>query len=186
MKTKYILHGGFRKGEIHEDNSHFYAEILKDAPQYAKILLVCFAKDDDRIPLATTKVMDELNKNKWQKSLDFEIANDSTFIEQISSADIIYFHGGTTAKLLAVLKKFSDLKRLFEGKIIAGESAGANVLAAFCYSPNADQVITCLGILPIKIIPHYCEAYKGKLDDVGHGLETVLLPEYKFKIVEIP
>lgn len=184
MKTKYILHGGFERNNTTTDRSPFYIEILKDAPPAPKILLVCFAKDDERISLATTKVIDEFNKNKWQRKLTFEVANESTFIEQVKSADIFYLAGGTTLKLLDTLEKFPDLGELFRGKIIAGESAGANVLATFCYSPSANHVLECLGILPVKIIPHYCESYKGKLDTVGHGLELLLLPEYTFKVYE--
>lgn len=182
MKTKFILHGGFKPGQVEEDNSKFYSEILKDAPEKVKILLVCFAKDIERVPSATTKVMAEFNKSKWQKENTFEIASEESFVEQLKSADIVYLHGGRTLKLLDTLKRFPSLKELFIGKIVAGESAGANVLAKFCYSPNADEVIEGLGILPIKIIPHYLKEYKGKLDGVGQELETLFLPEYQFKV----
>ena len=182
MKTKFILHGGFKPGQAEEDNSKFYNEILKDAPEGAKILLVCFAKDTERVSVATTKVMAEFNKNKWQKEITFEIASEESFVEQVKSADVIYLHGGRTLKLLDVLKRFPNLKELFSGKTIAGESAGANVLGKFCYSPSAGEVIECLGILPIKIIPHYSEEYRGKLDEVGQELEMLFLPEYQFKV----
>lgn len=182
MKTKFILHGGFAKGKTDEDNSKFYTEILKDAPGKAKVLLVCFAKDDDRILDATTRVMAEFNKNKWQKEITFEIANNESFLEQIKSSDVIYFNGGRTLKLLDVLKKFPDFRNLFDGKIVVGESAGANVLARYFYSPNADSVGEGLGFLPIKIIPHYAEQYKGKLNDVGKDLEELDLHEYEYKV----
>ncbi|MBI4158496.1 MAG: Type 1 glutamine amidotransferase-like domain-containing protein [Candidatus Yanofskybacteria bacterium] len=182
MKTKFILHGGFKPGQTEEDNSKFYSEILKDAPEGAKILLVCFAKDTERVAIATTKVMAEFNKNKWQKEITFEIANEESFVKQIKWADIVYLHGGRTLKLLDTLKRFPNLKELFNGKVVVGESAGANILGKFCYSPSADEVIECLGILPIKIIPHYSEEYGSKLDGVGQELETLLLPEYQFKV----
>lgn len=185
MKTKFILHGGFKPGQTEEDNSRFYSEILKDAPEGAKILLVCFAKDTERVATATTKVITEFNKNKWQKDIAFEIASEESFVEQIKSADIVYLHGGRTLKLRDALKRFPNLKELFSGKIVAGESAGANVLGKFCYSPSADQVIECLGILPIKIIPHYSEEYKGKLDGVGKELESVFLSEYEYRIFNL-
>ncbi len=40
-----------------------------------------------------------------------------------------------------------------------------------------------LGILPIKIIPHYKEEYKGMLDNVGQDLKEVLLPEYAHTVL---
>lgn len=182
MKTKFILHGGFKPGQTEEDNNRFYSEILKDAPEGAKILLVCFAKDTERVPVATAKVTAEFNKNKWQKEINFEVANEESFLEQVKSADVIYLHGGRTLKLLDTLKRFPNLKELFSGKTVAGESAGANVLGKFCYSPSADEVIEGLGILSIKIIPHYSEEYRGKLDGVGQGLEALLLPEYEYRV----
>ena len=183
MKTKLILHGGFKPGQTEEDNSKFYNEILKDAPEGAKVLLVCFAKDTERVAIATTKVMVEFNRNKWQKEIAFDIASEESFAEQVKSADVIYLHGGRTLKLLDTLKRFPNLRELFDRKIIAGESAGANVLGKFCYSPRADEVIECLGILPIKIIPHYSEEFRNKLDGVGQELETLFLSEYQFKIL---
>ena len=185
MKTKFILHGGFTKGKTEKNNREFYTEILKDAPEGAKILLVCFAKDDEHVPIATERVKVEFNKNKWQKEITFEVASDGLFIEQIKVADVIYFHGGTTLKLLEALKKFPNLKDSLSGKIVAGESAGANVFGKFFYSPSANKVDEGLGFLPLKIIPHYSEEYKGKLDNVGQDLESLLLPEYEYKVFEI-
>lgn len=184
MKTKFVLHGGFTKGKTDEDNSKFYIEILKDAPEGAKVLLVCFAKDDERVPEATKKVIGEFEKSKWQNKIYFDIAKQGSFEEQIKSSDVVYFHGGTTLKLLEALKNFPNLKRLLSGKIVAGESAGANVFGKFFYSPNADKVGEGLGFLPLKIIPHYSEKYKGKLDNVGNGLELLALPEYEFKVFQ--
>ena len=182
MKTKYLLHGGFTPGKQDEDNREFYSEILKDAPEKPNILLVCFAKDSERIPTATTKVMAEFNKNKWQDELFFEVANQESFVKQVESADIIYLHGGTSLKLLDALKRHSNLGELFKGKTIAGESAGANVLGQVFYSPSSDSVSEGLGLLPIKVIPHYSEKYKGKLDNIKPELETLALPEYQFKV----
>lgn len=48
MKTKFILHGGFAKGEKQE-NDAFFKEILSTAPEEVKILLVYFAKEPNRI-----------------------------------------------------------------------------------------------------------------------------------------
>ena len=182
MKTKFILNGGFTKGKSDEDNSQFYSEILKDVPEGAKVLLVCFAKENDRISDATTKVMAEFNKNKSQNKVNFEVANEQSFLEQIKSSEVIYLHGGRTIKLLEALKKFPNLKDLLNGKVIAGESAGANVLCQFFYSPTTDHIGEGLGFLPVKIIPHYSKEYEGKLDSVGSDLELLLLPEYQFKV----
>lgn len=184
MKTKFILHGGFTPGNQQENNSDFYKEILKDAPEKVKVLIVPFAKDPERIPITTERVKGEFNAIKNGKEIDFEVANEESFLEQIKSTDIIYFQGGTTLKLLGVLKKFPEMKDLLAGKTIAGESAGANVFGRFFYSPSANVVSEGLGILPLKIIPHYKEEYKDIFKDINQDLESLILKEYEYKVIE--
>lgn len=183
METKFVLNGGYTPGDVSVGGSDFYKEILKDAPENARILLVTFAKDSpEHVRLAIPKVTDSFNANKWQKNITVEIANEKDFISQVKSADIVYFHGGISLKLLEALRKYPTLEGSLAGKIVAGESAGANVLCKFFYSPHADSVSEGLGILPIKIISHYKKEYEGKLDNVGLDLEEVLLPEYLSKV----
>jgi peptidase E len=183
MKTKFILHGGFKVGATNEDNSDFYKEILKDAPENARVLLVPFAKEPERILPTTARVSAELNNNKSQENLTIEVANEKDFIQQIDLADVVYFQGGVSLKLLEALKKYPDLANHLNGKVFAGESAGANVMCKYFYRPSADGVFEGLGILPLKICPHYKEEYKGKLDNVGPDLEELLLPEYSYRII---
>ena len=181
MKTKFILHGGFTKGRTDEDNSDFYAEILRDTNANPRILLVPFAKEPDRVIPAVEKITGEFNAVKGTKELDIDVANEKNFISQLDLADIAYFHGGRSLRLLEALKKYPELKNHLAGKVVAGESAGSNVWGTYFYSPRADQVSEGLGILPIKIIPHYQNEYEGKLDSVGADLEEVLIPEYEHR-----
>lgn len=185
MKTKFVLNGGFspEKEKVEKDRSDFYKEILKDAPENAKVLVVLFAKDDpERMQASILKVTSAFNTNKWQKNITVEIADKENFIEQVKSVDIVYFTGGRSLVLLEALKKYPNIEKFLEGKTVAGESAGANVFCKFFYSPLADSVSEGLGILPIKIIPHYKKEYEGRLDGVGLGLEELLLPEYSYRI----
>jgi peptidase E len=185
MNTKFILHGGFNPEKIKEDNSDFYTEILKGTPQITKLLLVPFAKDADRVALSIKKVSSEFIKNNsWNKHIEIKVASEHEFIEQLLWADVIYFHGGVSLRLLETLKKFSSLEKCLAHKTVAGESAGANVWARYFYSPQADTVVEGLDVLPIKIIPHFKEEYKGKLDIVGQQLEEVYLPEYTFRVFQ--
>ncbi len=179
----FILHGGFNTEEKGRDNSDFYSTILKADSQGKRLLLVPFAKDSDRIPRAIEKVTTEFNSVKGDREIFIETANEDHFVDQVKNADIIYFHGGVSLKLLGALKKYPELHKYLQGKVVAGESAGANVWCKYFYSPHADGVFEGLGILPFKIIPHYKEEYKDKLDDVGCDLEELHLSEYEFKIL---
>lgn len=183
MKSKFILHGGFQKGKIDEDNTLFYSEILKDTGRNSNVIIVPFAKDPERILPTTEKVIAEFNKVKGSKNLYFEVAKEKTFIEQLESADIVYFQGGTTLKLMNVLNQFVGIKeRLLKGKTVAGESAGANALCTLFYSPSANGIYEGLRVLPIRIIPHYTDKHEGLFGNKGLHLETLYLEEYEYKV----
>lgn len=187
MSTKYILHGGFVSGNTDEDNSTFYEEILKDTPDNVRILLVTFAKDEDgdRISRAIKKVSREFEDAKGAKNISIAIVTKEDFLNQIQDADVIYFHGGVSLNLLEALKQYPELKSALKGKIVAGESAGANVWCKYFYSRKSDTVSEGLGFLPIKLIPHYQEEYAHKLDSIDPALTELHLPEYQFKVFEV-
>lgn len=180
MKTKFILHGGFAKGEKQE-NDDFFKEVLSSAPKETRVLLVYFAKEPDRIAKNQEEDIQQFNKNKGDKILIFETATGDLFPEQTKKADIVYLHGGNSGLLLEALNEYPNLKELFDGKIIAGDSAGANVVCSAFYSMKIG-VSEGFSLIPIKIISHYLEENKDKLKNIKPELETLFLPEYQFKV----
>ncbi|MDB5258947.1 MAG: hypothetical protein JWO73_155 [Candidatus Taylorbacteria bacterium] len=183
MKTRIILQGGFNPGEKQE-NDPFFHEILNFAPKNAKILLVYFAKEENRIDANSREDIEQFEKNKGERNLYLEIATKDAFMRQLAGADIVYLHGGRTEKLLNALKEFPGFADAIRGKIVAGDSAGANVLSSVFYSMSMG-IGEGLGILPIKIICHYKEENKEMLQEIRPELETLLLPEYQIKVYEI-
>lgn len=184
MKTKYILHGGNAQ-HVNSENDKFFAEILKDTKDKVKILLVEFAGRDEKIDLNYQIDKSQFERVGEDKELAFEVATQPDFTEQIKGADIIYFGGGTTVRLMDKLKKYKNPGDLFSGKIVAGESAGANSLSAYCYSKSGGGVIQCLGCVPVKTIPHYEKGMESNFKDIFPEIEPLFLPEYKFKVFEI-
>ena len=186
QKIKFVLHGGFTP-KSKQGNDSFFKEILKNAPNYSKILLVYFAKESDRIVSNRQEDIAQFEKNKGDKNISFEVAGENIFLEQITHSDIIYLHGGSTVKLLNALKKYNNLKELFKNKIIAADSAGVNSISAYSYSQSADTIFKGIGLIPFKTICHYTEKYKDKVDELdkhGKKLEFLLLPEYQYKVFE--
>ncbi len=181
MKTKFILHGGFAS-HPNSENDAFFREILKDVPDSTKVLLVYFAKEIDRIPTSKAEDIAQFEKNKGYKNLLFETADEESFPEQIVGADVVYLHGGATLKLLNSLKKFSNLKELFNGKTIAGESAGAYALSTIFYSESAGGIFKGLGFIPVKTICHYSVQKEGKLSKGNSDLEQLFLSDYQYRI----
>ena len=184
MKTKVLLHGGFA-GHINTQNDVFFKEILKDVSNTTKVLLVLFAKSADKVSVNRDEDIAQFERNKGDKTISYQLADEESFVEQVKTSDAIYFHGGDTLKLLDTLKKFGDLKELFRGKIIAGESAGAYVLSKYFHSERAGGVFEGLGIVPVKTICHYTEKSKDREDllkECSPELETLLLPDYSYRV----
>lgn len=129
--------------------------------------------------------------------LSYAYAEPESFLEQIDAADVIYFHGGDTRLLLDVLPNAEDLKRHFEGKVIVGSSAGANMLAHYYWSSARGVMGEGKGILDINTMVHYGALNVGdhkrtfedwkreeaELEKVG-GQPVTRLPEGRFIIVE--
>lgn len=185
MKTKYILHGGFNKerGPVQE-NDEFFQEMLRDAPDSVKLLLVYFAEREEMVDLRIEQDKEQFSKNKGTKELEFKVATEESFLKDCQWADVIYLHGGRTVRLMAVLEKFQNLEQAFAGKVIAGDSAGANALGLLFFSKSSGEIGKGLGILPYKIVVHYADGAPNPLDDKLPGVETIVLHEYEIKIIE--
>lgn len=182
--TKYILHGG-RAQDPNAENDKFFEEILDSTSTNPQILLVHFAGKPEKAEQNWQRDTSQFERVKGNKTLNFKLATIDGFENQVQNADVLYLGGGTTVKLLDELKDFNNLTELFKDKIIAGESAGANVLATFCYSKSGGGVFKTLGILPVKTYPHYEGSGEEELEAVGEGLELLLLREYQFKVFEV-
>ncbi len=80
MKTKFILHGGFNKerGPIHQ-NDKFFSEILKDAPDEVKLLLVYFAEREEMIEARTQQDKEQFIQNCGGKKIEFQVTSQKTF-----------------------------------------------------------------------------------------------------------
>ena len=185
METKFILHGGFDPKQCIQENDSFLKRILKDASSNPKILLVYFAKEPNRVLKNMEEDILQFKKNSNGKNISFELADEKSFLEQIKRANIIYLHGGKTAKILETLKKFPTLKESFKGKIIAADSAGVNSISLCCYSQSAGGIVKGIGVIPFKTICHYSEKIKDKIEELNkydRKSELLLLKEYQYKV----
>lgn len=185
--TKFILHGGNTSVE-NKDNEAFFSEFTKDflVEKKISILLVYFAKDESKWSDLAKQDVDKISKISKRKSIHFEIAREGKFEEQIKSADVIYFRGGDTYKLLEKLKKIEKLKTLLLGKTIAGSSAGVCVLGKYFYDNDYDKFDEGLGVINYKIFCHYDESsleLVKKLDEYKEKLKILKIPQYKHKII---
>ena len=185
MKTKYILHGGNAQ-DVNEDNDLFFSEILKDFSGEVNVLLVQFAAIEEKQERYKQRHIVQFDRAKLGKKINYKVASVDEFVGQIEWADVVYLCGspGGTPRLLKELNKFENLIPLFKGKTVAGESAGANCLASYCFSKSGG-ILQTLGCVPVRIIPHYETGMEKMLNNFHEELELLLLPSYKFRVFEI-
>lgn len=192
--TKYILHGGYTSTG-NELNRTFYEEIGRDVPDKGTILLCYFASQDEDNSNRFKEDSERIKEQSHGKDFTFLFANEKDFIEQLKQADALYMRGGSTPRLLGILKKYDDFKENLEGKTVAGSSAGAYAIgqySAFHDDESGGKVREGLGLLPLRVVCHYessdlppnPEAFSS-LKNMAPELDLVLLKDFEWKIFKI-
>jgi peptidase E len=194
--TKYFLHGGMT-GVPCENNDNYYKKILNSVSGTVKVLLVYFAAEKDRWDELSEQHQAKFMAQADEKKIEFEIASDNVgeFAKQVKWCDIVYIRGGSTPMLQTQLEKVSNLQELFEGKIVAGSSAGAIVFAKYYYDQDSDKIFEGLDMLHVKMITHYLStgeyaATSGKdrlrmLEEYAESLPVYAIKETGFVVVEV-
>lgn len=182
--TKYILHGGYTR-EPNSDNDSFFREMTLGINGKVRILLNYFATvEESKNEKYFKEETERLLQNSGNKELEFEVAQIEKLKEQLEKADIMYMRGGSNRKLLEAISKTPDLEKLFEGKVIAGSSAGVYALSKYYVSNDSGKIGEGLGILNIKCYCHYEEGDRNvpKLKKYKEDLPILTLPNYKWAI----
>lgn len=154
--TKYVLNSGGLRNEpkLAKD---FFVEVLKNLGSTPKLLICNFAKlrEDWEEKFAEDQKMDCL---PGDVSPEFQLAFPDTFEEQIKNNDAIYIHGGDDHLVQYWLKQF-DLPKIWDGKVVATNSASSHALAMHFWTCDWRKTMDGLGILPIKFLAHYESDY---------------------------
>lgn len=187
--TKYILHGGFERQE-NELNRSFYRELVIDLPDKATLLLVYFASEYDEHEEAYKEQVKRITEI-INKPINFELATERTFLEQVSRADAVHFRGGHTPKLLSKLQNYPELKSLLtKKKTVSGSSAGAYALAKYGPGHSSKGIREGLGLVPVRVVCHFespemppnPESY-AELIKTAPELALVRLRDYEWKVL---
>jgi hypothetical protein len=163
--TKYVINSG-GIGNNPTRAKEYFAEILKGFGDKPKLLICCFAnpREDWEEKLIKDKE-GIINLAPEGVSPILELAFPKKFEEQIKNCDAMYIHGGDDHLLKYWFEKF-DIPKIWEGKVIATNSASSNILAKYFWTCDWRETIEGMGILPIKFIPHYNSNY-GNEDSRG-------------------
>ena len=197
--TKYVLNSGGLKNQPGRSKK-FLAEIVKGLGDKPKILVCLFAQPREDWETKFQQYYDGFFKMMPNGvKAGFSLAMPNTFEDQVAVSDIIYFHGGDDHLLKYWMSKF-DIPRLWEGKVVAGSSAGSDFLCKSHWSCDWRQCLDGLGILPIKFLPHLNSDFgdddpirgsidwdKAKIELENYGdksLPVYALEEGEFVIIE--
>lgn len=183
--TKYILHGGNSK-EINPENDSFFREITLGSKGKVLVLLNYFSREESEAPTLAEQDKKRLLQNSDNKNLEFEIAKPKKLAEQLKRAYAMYIRGGETTWLTKKMSQTSNLEKLFEGKTIAGSSAGVYVLSKYYWGNDSKKLGRGLGILNLKAFCHYTPndmKIVKKLLNYKEKLPLLTLPNYKWVVL---
>jgi len=163
--TKYILNSGGLKNAP-ELKKKFHQEIVKNLGNSPTILLCNFAQPREyweaKFNDYTTSIIEDMPDNVHPT---FILAYPDHFESLCKKADVVYMHGGDDYLLQYWMKGF-DLDTLFEGKVVATNSASSNLLSASYWTCDWRQCGDGFGVLPVKFISHF-ESSFGDNDPRG-------------------
>ncbi|MBI4121784.1 MAG: Type 1 glutamine amidotransferase-like domain-containing protein [Parcubacteria group bacterium] len=161
MPTKYILVGGYPH-KAPDGGKGFAEELVKGFDEPVKILDCLFARPRENWEKAFAQDQEFFAKQLPGKQLEFAMALPEQFREQVRLANVIYIRGGVSEALFLQLQKPSEgWQHELSGKTLAGSSAGADVISKYYYGLDDLQIAEGLGLLPVKVIPHYGSDYNA-------------------------
>jgi len=184
--TKFILHGGFPKEVKKFDNALFEA-LQNDVPDKGIVLLVYFAKPAEFYLELYNEHLPYLKIASHGRELNYLLADEQKFMEQIKQADSLYLAGGDSLLLLEKIKHYPEFADSIRGKTVLGSSAGANILGKYFYSVYAKHVLKGLGVLAVVIRPHDNREQKiyDELKSKCQDCQLIALKEFEMKILEV-
>ena len=156
--TKYVLNSG-AVGKYKEKAEKFFAEIVRDLGNTPKILICLFAVARENWEEKFQEDLEEIPPYLPQGiTASFELAMTDTFAEQVKECDVVYIHGGDDVLVQYWFKKM-NVPEVWEGKVVATNSASSDALATYFWTGDWRQIMEGLHILPIKILPHFNSDY---------------------------
>lgn len=151
-KTVYILAGGNDRKS--ENYGHRLSEEIAKHVTNPKLLSCFFSAQPEEWEQKAQDWKGWFSDHFTQPFI-YDYAKYETLLEQIDTADVVYFHGGDTRLLFEHLPETQELKKHFKGKVIIGSSAGANMLSTHYWSSTRGGFNEGRAVLDINVMVHY-------------------------------
>lgn len=162
---RFILVGGY-PDKAPDGGRSMWQAVAGTHKSKLKVLDCFFARIEEywEITMARDWAMTQVYLSKM--NVELTLARPELFIKQLKACDVVYFHGGNTNRLKAVLDSIPDWQKHLAGKTIVGSSAGAEIIGtSYLDIDNANKYEKGYDLLPVKVLCHYKSSYGGLKDD---------------------
>jgi len=151
---RLILMGG--RPWLADDGGKRFVEVLfRYFPKNIKLAFCIFAQPESDWQETRASNISCFDKFKGPRTIAYKTITPDTFAEVSAWADIVYIPGGEPHQLIDTVTACGDIAKLWDGKLIAGSSAGADLFCAgFTYLQDK-TFGRGLGWIPASCIPHW-------------------------------
>lgn len=181
--TKYVMHGG---GKLPGPLRDQFFKLMSEHLQPGGIWLGCyFASEAEKWQTKFEADSQSLKMAEPEKEVVCECATVKDFTAQVAAADVVYFSGGRTWRLMEAVNAWPKLAEWLQKKVmVAGSSAGMNMLGREAHGQGGR--ITGLGLVPFSTVPHQGSAeYNEQHQKYPVPAPVLWVPENQFCIVEV-
>lgn len=192
--TTFVLIGGYPY-KAADGGRKLSETLVGDSSAPWRILMCYFARPQGEWDARFQKDREAIATHLPKKKIDFQKASFENFAQQVDWAQTIYFSGGDLEQEFQTFLQHSDWRKYIDRKTVAGSSAGADVLARYYYLLDSPGIAEGLGVLPIKVIPHFKSDYNApnidwdkayaELKAHGEDLPLYALREGQFQVIEV-
>jgi peptidase E len=151
---RLILMGG-RPWVAQDGGERLARALLRHTGKEVKLAFCIFAQPESEWEQTRQWNIKMFNNFAGDKKLVYQTMTDENCEELSAWADVIYMPGGDTYELMRELKKHPDLASLWDDKIVAGSSAGADALCECFVYLQSKSFGEGLGWVQASCIPHW-------------------------------
>lgn len=151
---RLILMGG-RPWLAGDEGEQFSATLFRYFPRQVKVAFCMFAQSEEQWEETRVWNANTLKRFRGERQLDLQTMTPDNFVEVSAWVDVIYIPGGDPLQLMETLKACGDIAKLWDGKVIAGSSAGADLFCEGFIWLQQKKFFQGMGWVKATCIPHW-------------------------------
>ncbi len=156
---RLILMGG-RPWEADDKGKRFAKVLFRYYQKDIKLAFCIFAQPETDWNETQERNIEMFVSFQGEKQITYKTITANNFAEVSKWADVVYIPGGNPYTLVEKLKAAGDVSKLWEDKVIAGSSAGADLLCeGFTYLQDK-SFGKGLGWVKATCIPHWRDKFE--------------------------